>query len=70
MSQLWDQTIVSETKKKKSTIKCPTCETAVEQDNATFPFCSKQCQMVDLNKWFGGDYKISRPIEQADLDEV
>lgn len=60
-----------DTSKKPQTGKCPTCNApTTETDNTFFPFCSRQCQLVDLNKWFGGEYKISRPIEQADLDEV
>lgn len=57
-------------KDSKQTIKCPTCGQQVAEDIKTFPFCNKQCQLVDLNKWFKGDYKISRPIDQSDLDEV
>lgn len=66
-----NKTIVSETEDKPANLsKCPTCEADVAADNTFFPFCSKQCQLVDLNKWFNSDYKISRPIEQGDLDEV
>jgi uncharacterized protein len=43
------------------TPKCPTCridvllsgETAVHR-----PFCSLRCKMVDLDRWFSGDYRI------------
>ena len=34
-----------------------------------FPFCSKRCRQIDLGKWLGGNYVISRPIEQNDLEE-
>lgn len=50
-------------------IKCPICGQDVSDDAETFPFCSVRCKQVDLAKWFGGDYKISRSIEQSDLDE-
>jgi len=42
---------------------------AVEQGAANFPFCSKRCRQSDRGKWLKGDYLISRPIEQRDLDE-
>jgi endogenous inhibitor of DNA gyrase (YacG/DUF329 family) len=63
---------VIEDDKKTSSSKhlCPTCTAEVTADMPTFPFCSKRCQQVDLNKWFSGSYTISRPIEQGDLDEV
>ena len=48
---------------------CPTCGKAVFEDNSAFPFCSKRCRQIDLGKWLSGDYVISRPIEQSDLEE-
>ncbi len=52
-----------------TTLKCPTCGGAVSDSAETFPFCSVRCKQVDLGKWFGEEYKVSRPIEEADLDE-
>jgi len=26
------------------------------------PFCSVRCQMVDLDRWFSEDYRISEPL--------
>lgn len=34
-----------------------------------YPFASERDQLVDLYHWFGESYRVSRPIEQADLDE-
>ena len=34
-----------------------------------FPFASERDQLVDLYHWFGESYRVSRPIEQADLDD-
>lgn len=48
---------------------CPTCGEASQPDGTDYPFCSKRCRLADLNKWFDESYRISRPIEQADLDE-
>ncbi|MBL4701094.1 DNA gyrase inhibitor YacG [bacterium AH-315-I18] len=49
---------------------CPSCTAKAAVDSPSFPFCSKRCQQVDLNQWFSGNYIISRPIAQGDLDEV
>ncbi|MEX2671380.1 MAG: tRNA (adenosine(37)-N6)-threonylcarbamoyltransferase complex ATPase subunit type 1 TsaE [Phycisphaeraceae bacterium] len=51
------------------TVSCPVCKRTVEQDVASFPFCSSRCRMVDLNKWFTEDYRISRPAEEQDFDD-
>lgn len=44
---------------------CPACGATVELDRSR-PFCSPRCRLADLEKWFGGDYAISRPIELDD----
>jgi endogenous inhibitor of DNA gyrase (YacG/DUF329 family) len=49
---------------------CPICDSPVQKDSEFFPFCSKQCRLIDFGKWMGGDYMVSRPIDQSDLDEV
>ena len=49
--------------------KCPICGSATRASEDAFPFCSKRCRQIDLGKWLKGDYLISRPIEQSDLDE-
>ena len=49
--------------------KCPICGATVAHDAETFPFCSSRCRKIDLGKWLNEDYKVSRPIEQSDLDE-
>ena len=48
---------------------CPICRKPVTVNGQFFPFCSKQCKMIDLGKWADEGYRISRPIEQADFDE-
>ena len=48
---------------------CPVCEAKTADSVATFPFCSERCRKVDLGRWLKEDYRISRPVEQADLDE-
>ena len=54
----------------QSFARCPVCKNPVIAGSVTFPFCSQRCQQIDLGKWVSGDYVISRPVEQADLDEV
>ncbi len=48
---------------------CPTCAAPVDPAAKPFPFCSNRCRLADLNKWFSEDYKLSRPIEQSDIEE-
>lgn len=51
------------------TVACPTCKSSVTEEAQTFPFCSSRCKTIDLGRWFDESFKISRPIEQADLEE-
>lgn len=48
---------------------CPICGKTVSADSRFFPFCTPRCRQIDLGKWLNGDYMITRPIEQSDLDE-
>ena len=48
---------------------CPICRGAVTDGAPTAPFCSPRCRTVDLGRWLGGDYRVTRPIEQRDLEE-
>ena len=40
---------------------CPICDAPASRssDNPHRPFCSKRCKLVDLSKWFGGEYSIA-----------
>lgn len=49
--------------------KCPTCGKAADADTKSFPFCSERCRTIDLGNWADEKYMISRPVEEADLDE-
>ncbi|MEC4680686.1 MAG: DNA gyrase inhibitor YacG [Nitrospirota bacterium] len=54
----------------KSTNKCPTCCKVISwEGNAFRPFCSKRCQMIDLQGWFGERYCIPQD-EEADPDDA
>ena len=35
---------------------CPNC--GRPSNRATFPFCSKRCADIDLNRWLSGGYAI------------
>ncbi len=48
---------------------CPSCKTSVESFATHWPFCSTRCREVDLGRWFSGQYQISRPLHERDLDE-
>ena len=32
------------------------------------PFCSSRCKSIDLGVWLDGAYRISRPLEEQDLN--
>ena len=49
--------------------RCPSCKKLVADDAPQFPFCGERCRMVDLGRWLGGEYHISRPTEQTDFDD-
>lgn len=43
---------------------CPVCEKP--SDRTHFPFCSKRCADVDLNRWLSGVYVVpGTPDEEA-----
>ena len=52
---------------------CPTCRKPVERDTAFVPFCSARCKMVDLGRWFRGDYVVAGEdaiaIDPEELEE-
>ena len=48
---------------------CPTTGVRVSSDCLTWPFASEQARMADLNAWFDEKHTISRPIEQADIEQ-
>lgn len=38
---------------------CPTCSKPVQAATAFVPFCSTRCKMVDLGRWFRGEYVVA-----------
>jgi endogenous inhibitor of DNA gyrase (YacG/DUF329 family) len=49
---------------------CRTCQRPITTNTPTYPFCSERCRLVDMGKWFDGEYRISREIKDSDLDTV
>lgn len=47
--------------------RCPVCGAGIEQVAEEASFCSDRCRMADLQKWFSGQYVVSREIEEDDL---
>ena len=44
---------------KKTKINCPRCGNETEwEGNASRPFCSDKCRMVDLGNWANEEYAI------------
>jgi len=48
---------------------CPICKIHADHNDPYYPFCSKRCQQIDLGRWVDEKYKITRPLEQRDLEE-
>ena len=48
---------------------CGICGESVAEGSPQFPFCSERCRKIDLGRWADGAYKVSRPIEERDLDQ-
>ncbi len=53
-------------------LNCPTCGKPLPEGSktSTFPFCSARCKMVDLGRWFSGEYRVSEkyPRNEDDMD--
>jgi uncharacterized protein len=40
-------------------MKCPTCRKETKREGNPFrPFCSERCQLIDLGRWAGGEYRV------------
>lgn len=55
---------------KPSTYCCRICGKPLPEgvNSPFFPFCSKRCKMIDLGRWFSGDYRIREKIP-LDVEE-
>ncbi len=48
---------------------CRTTGKPVSPTAASYPFADERAKMADLNRWFTGDFTISRDLAAEDLDE-
>jgi len=53
-------------------VRCPTCKKpSVKEGNKLFPFCGERCQLVDLGRWLGEEYRVpAEPASAADVDSA
>lgn len=49
--------------------RCPITGRPVPADSPTWPFASEQARLADLYRWFSGQYEMSRPVEESDVEE-
>ena len=50
---------------------CHVCSKAVRPKTRFVPFCSERCKMVDLGRWFTGEYVIAgEDAIQLDPEEL
>lgn len=49
--------------------RCPICRAPLSEDREHAPFCSDRCRLIDLGKWLGGDYIVSRSLAPDDADD-
>jgi tRNA threonylcarbamoyladenosine biosynthesis protein TsaE len=45
---------------------CAICDEPLPASREYGPFCSQRCKLVDLGRWMGERYVISRPIDNND----
>jgi len=69
LPESWSQRVGAEDLLSRPPIECRTTGRWVEPTAKSYPFADQRAQMADLNKWFTGGYKVSRPATQADFDE-
>ncbi len=51
-------------------LKCPICgRPVVWRGNPYRPFCSERCQLVDLDRWFSEEYRVSVPRDLWEDEE-
>lgn len=48
-------------------VPCPTCDQ--KSRRATYPFCSKRCQELDMHGWFSERYRVREYEPRDGFDE-
>jgi len=51
-------------------LRCPHCKKEVSRDNPFLPFCSERCRLVDLDRWFEGEYRVAGEKTQEEETPV
>jgi len=52
-------------------MKCPQCRKEIENlDQASRPFCSDRCKLLDLGKWISGEYRVAAEEQDESNSEV
>jgi len=55
--------------KARDRVRCPTTGQPVHPECPSWPFVDERARMSDLHGWMNGKFSITRPIDQADLDQ-
>ena len=55
--------------KARDRVKCPTTGEVVHPESASWPFIDERARMSDLHGWMSGKFSITRPMDQADLEQ-
>lgn len=48
---------------------CPVTGVRVPADSPTWPFASETARLADLNRWFSGQYVVSRDLGESDEED-
>jgi len=50
-------------------VTCPTCRKRGDWFSGKYgPFCSHRCKLIDLGRWFTGEYTVSSPLRPGHLE--
>jgi len=55
--------------KARERVKCPATGEVVHPESASWPFIDERARMSDLHGWMSGKFSITRPMDQADLEQ-
>ena len=57
---------LDDAEKTRTNLSCVPENHVAAKDSGYHPFCSERCKLVDLSKWLGGEYVVSKPIFDID----
>lgn len=49
---------------------CPICRKPALRGEKCFPFCSTRCQQIDLNRWLGEGYSVTKLLDPEEFDDI